>query len=194
MKKIIYIFPLLLSMMFAHALAQNTSYKLAKNSQIIVEGTSTVHDWAVEINDIQSNLAANINENDISFMNTSLDIKVDDMKSGKGRMDRLMHDALKKDKHPIITFRLDPAQTKTNGANGNLMVAATGTMKIAGIERVISVDLEGKKNGNNEIEFTGATELQMSDYEVDPPTAMLGTIRSGNDITVRFDLKYSPVN
>lgn len=189
MKRLISLLSILAGLMLNTALSQSTSYTINGNSQITVAGTSTVHDWIVEINKIQSDLALVSRGNKIAISNTSIEIRVDDMKSGKSRMDRLMHDALKKDKHPEISFRLDPAQTVIDES---MNVKAVGSIKIAGVERPVSVDLEGKKIGSNEIHFTGSKSLKMSDYDVDPPTAMLGTIRAGNEITLNFDLYYSP--
>ncbi|MEX0929569.1 MAG: YceI family protein [Balneolales bacterium] len=194
MKRIFSFFTVITVLTLSTALAQNTSYKIAAGSQVIIEGTSTVHDWSVEIDKLQSGLVVSSGEDAYSILNTTIDIKVDDLKSGKGRMDRLMHSALKKDAHPAITFRLDPARTTLTGSNGTMTVTVTGSVNIAGVERMISLNLDGKRNADQTVQFTGYKDLKMSDFKVDPPTAMLGTIRSGNDITIRFDLRYSPVN
>ncbi|MEX0685826.1 MAG: YceI family protein [Balneolales bacterium] len=176
------------------AVGQSTSYTIADGSQIIVEGTSTVHDWTAEVKEIESNVEFDSGENEFSISDASIVFKVEDMESGKRRMNRLMHSALDEGDHPIITFRLNPNETSTNVSSEGIAVTAAGTVNIAGVEQDIMVDLEGQLLPNNEVRFSGSKELTMSDFEVDPPTAMLGTIRTADDIIVHFDLLYAPTD
>jgi hypothetical protein len=37
---------------------------------------------------------------------------------------------------------------------------------------------------------TGVKKMKMTDYNVKPPTALLGTIKTGNDITISYNLKF----
>ena len=40
------------------------------------------------------------------------------------------------------------------------------------------------------INIKGEKTLKMSDFDVKPPTALLGTLKTGNDITIKFNLNY----
>jgi len=44
---------------------------------------------------------------------------------------------------------------------------------------------------NGEIQFTGSQELLMTDFGIDPPTAVFGTIRSKDEIRIEFDVTLS---
>ena len=39
----------------------------------------------------------------------------------------------------------------------------------------------------NKVTLTGATKLKMTDYKIDPPKALMGTITTGDEITIKFN-------
>ncbi len=45
-----------------------------------------------------------------------------------------------------------------------------------------------KPNADNTITVTGTQKISMKDFAIDPPTFMLGTIKTGNDITLSFTI------
>jgi hypothetical protein len=48
-------------------------------------------------------------------------------------------------------------------------------------------------DGWTTIRTTGRLALKMTDFGVDPPTALLGTLRTGDEVTVYFDVTVSPL-
>ena len=51
------------------------------------------------------------------------------------------------------------------------------------------VDVSGTANvSGNKITIEGEHSLNMRDYDIDPPTAMLGTIKVGEIITIKYTL------
>jgi hypothetical protein len=43
-------------------------------------------------------------------------------------------------------------------------------------------------NADKSISYNGAYKIKMTDYNVEPPTIMLGAIKTGEFVTVKFDL------
>ena len=43
---------------------------------------------------------------------------------------------------------------------------------------------------SNIIVFRGELTLKMSDYEISPPTALMGTIKTGDEVTIRFSIPF----
>ena len=39
-------------------------------------------------------------------------------------------------------------------------------------------------------EFTGSIKIVMSDYGIEPPVAMFGTLKTGDEVTIDFELKF----
>jgi hypothetical protein len=61
-------------------------------------------------------------------------------------------------------------------------------LTIAGTERLVSLTVQGQQRANGAYQATGSLPLLMSDFGIDPPTAMLGLIKAHDEITVRFKL------
>ncbi len=169
---------------------------------MIIEGTSTIHDWECDVEDIQADVTfdesvmeADAKQNPVT--NLSLTIPVNSIESGKGGMNKKIYGALKDDKHPNITFELKNAEIEqsstqaTNGQEPSFQLMATGMLTIAGTTNEVSFPVKTYVQDGNTYKFTGNYELNMKDYKVDPPSAVFGTIKSGEKVTISFEVYFS---
>lgn len=144
-------------------------------AEMKVSGTSTLHDWEVDANDAELTVTMNA-ENDISSISgVNFSVLVDNLESGKSIMNSKMHKALSKGKKSTITFQGDVSWTETGkgSVSGNLTIKgetrpATFSVKI----------IDGK--------VVGSYTLNMTDFNVDPPTAMMGAVVTGEEVTISF--------
>lgn len=179
--------------------AQKTSMdsKILEKSTITIDGTSNVHDWTSEVKQINSNIIFNAEamkaDNPFSpVQSLTLTIPVDKIDSGKGGMNRRMHGALKKDDHPNIRFELVSSEVKNGNASDNKFeLSVTGDLTIAGVTNKVTIPVTAVQDAGNTYKFSGSYEINMKDYNMDPPTAMLGAVRSGEMVTVNFDIYVS---
>lgn len=100
-------------------------------------------------------------------------------------MNKKVREALGVNKATNMTFVLTSATT-TPAANGAFKADLKGSLKMAGVTKPINVIASGKSLTNNQIQFEGSIDIVMSDYGIDPPTALLGTLHTGDKVTVRF--------
>jgi hypothetical protein len=101
--------------------------------------------------------------------------------SPKDGLDKNMHKALKVQEHPDITFRLLRFEA---GAVGT--VKAIGTLRIAGVEREIALDLKTQRKDST-LTVTGEIPILMTDYGIVPPKAMLGMLKTDPKVTVGIE-------
>ncbi len=173
------------------AQAQQT-YQI-KSHSLVVSGTSNLHDWTANVEKVNGNFKIKVDDSKIVAV-SALDVKVDatSLKGSKGGiMNSKIIDALNAKKNPSITF-------KSSGGNlieksGTYKVTANGILTIAGKSQNISIDALGKVLPNGDLEFTGTKKLKMTDYNIDPPTAMLGTMTTGDEITLTFKIVLKTV-
>jgi len=173
------------------AKAQQT-YQL-KSHSIVISGTSNLHDWTANAEKANGTFKVKVDNSKIVTVN-AFDLKVDatSLKGSKGGiMNSKIIDALDAKKNPSIIF-------KSGGGNlieksGTYKVTANGILTIAGKSQNISVDALGKVLPNGDLEFTGTKKLKMTDYNIDPPTAMLGTMTTGDEITLTFKIVLKTV-
>lgn len=157
-----------------------------------VEGTSTLHDWRVESEEIEGRihvppelLSGEAPAADVAAaVSARASIPAGSLESGKDKMDSLMHRALEAEEHPRITYRLESIEL-LGRAGGALRFATTGQLTIAGRTRPLTMDvLATVTEGRLVVEAT--TELRMTDFGIEPPTALLGTVRTGDEVRVGF--------
>lgn len=156
-----------------------------------VVGTSTLHDWTMASNKATSTVMI---KNEASRINSidklNLKLKSESLKSGKSKMDEIAYEAMKSDEHPWIIFEMTEVQSIEQ--NGELSkIVTTGNLSIAG--KTKKIKLSGLAKVGDQITISGSKDIKMTDYDIEPPTAMFGTIKTGNDLTINYSITLKPI-
>jgi hypothetical protein len=124
----------------------------------------------------------------------TVQVPVDAIECGKSRMNRNLREALKANSYPKIIFTMSTAtfEALPDSAGAWFRVDAAGELIIAGTRQNVTLDVRGERLGDGRLRFTGETPLKMSTYEVDAPSFMLGTVKTGDEVTVTFDVVAAP--
>jgi polyisoprenoid-binding protein YceI len=162
--------------------------------KVTIAGTSNIHEYTASTTNVrvtQAQLGAAL---DGHFCDNALkpgavdafeiSIAAAMLKSPKGEaLDKNMRKALKTDEFPEITFRLAKLDTagRTSGT-----AKAIGTLKIAGVEREVAMDIMTKAEGDK-LFVQGRLDLVMTDYGIKPPVAMMGMLKTDPKVTVTFE-------
>lgn len=160
-----------------------------RNSKITIAGTSSLHDWESDVTIVRASGAIVVESNVLKSINSLyVEIPVTGIKSSKGSiMDDKTHTALKHKKFPNITYQL----TTVNGfsRSGNTYeIKASGNLTIAGSTKPVDMTVKGTVGSDGSIRFEGSKPLKMTDFGIAPPTALLGTLKTGDDITISFSV------
>ncbi len=165
--------------------AQATYDLSVDKTAIRVTGTSNVHDWEMDVEHPSGRAVFNMNSTSPSGIeNLYLTIRSDRIVSGKSIMDQKTRNALLADEFSEISFRLDEVTEFTAG-EGKLSGNVKGTLFVAGRIQVISLPFSGTYRGDL-IEISGNKSLNMSDFDVKPPIAMLGALKTGDTVGIIF--------
>ena len=169
---------------------QTTNYASTAQSRIWVDGTSTIHDWTCEVANVTADIAA---EDGFSSLSKAvITVKSDALECKNGTMNKKALSALNVKKHPTIRFAATSNDVTTAG--NDIKIQTTGKLELAGTTKPVTATVTGKTQADGSIRFTGTLPIKMSDYGIDPPTAMLGTMKTGDDVKVRFDIVVQPSN
>lgn len=98
-------------------------------------------------------------------------------------MDSRMHSAFDSKKNPEISFKSTEVTLNDDLKGG----VAKGQLTMAGSTRTVEIPFTIESVGNN-WKFVGLSGLKMTNFDMSPPTAVMGTIRAGDDVTVRFEV------
>lgn len=188
MKRIILLILITSSVLAAGA--QSKYYLDNSKSSLIIEGTSSVHDWEMEANDLKSDMMVRFNGQKIEeITDASFSSPADQVLSDNSIMNSKTHKALKADDYSVIHFNMRSVSgLNVNGSNISGQVI--GIVKIAGVSKTIRVSFNGKVNGDRSISIQGTVPLKMTDFKIDPPTAMLGALKTGDNIKINYNFLY----
>lgn len=163
-----------------------------KTFSMTIYGTTNVHNFESKVTQATGELVMANSKQVKSF---AVEIPVKGIKSKEKLMDTKTYEAFNADKNPKITFKSTDLNSLT--VNGNdLNVSITGNMTLAGVTRKVTLIATGKILKPGVYEFNGSIPLKMTDYKMSPPTAMLGMMKVGDAITLKYDVTFEglPVN
>jgi len=169
---------------------------LAPASKMWIEGTSNVHDWKVEANNIDAQIeldAAGLAAAPAKMVKkVTITIPVKSLKSEHDKMDDNIRKALKADKYAEIVYTLTSVESVSAETKDGFTLKTAGTLNIAGVENAVSSEIVAIRLADGTIKATGSVPVKMTAFQVKPPTAMFGTIKCGDEVKVKFDFVVGP--
>ena len=160
------------------------------SSSMTIFGTTNVHDFQSKVGQISGELVINASK---QVQSLSVDVPVKGIKSNEKAMDNKTYEAFKSDKNPNISFRL--IEVGSLQINDNEMEGiVSGNLTMAGVTRKVSFKAIGKSNKAGMFQVKGALPLKMTDFKMTPPTALMGMMKVGDAITLKFDVTIATPN
>lgn len=165
-----------------------TNYVLSASPLFKVEGGSSLHDWEM-ISETGKGEAVFILENGKfkTVKNLSVSFVAETLKSGTKGLDSNAYKALKTDKNKEVRFVLKELTGQGTG------LTAKGDLTIAGVTKPISFQVKMSELGNK-MTFEGSLETRLTNFSVTPPTALLGTVKTHDEIKLSFKSTFQPTS
>lgn len=169
-----------------------TNYQ-SNAAQTTIKGTSTLHDWDMTSSKGQTKATFVLNGNQVTGISAlSFTVQAESLKSDKSGLDKNAYKALNTGKHANITFTMTSGTVTATG-NNTFQVKATGNLNIAGTSKPTTITATCQLNpADKSITTKGSTTFKMTEYKVTPPTVMLGTIKTGDEVTIDYQVKLTP--
>src|SRR5690625_5069016 len=203
----------------AEAAGAQTTITPEPESRFWIEGTSNVNSFSCIAEAFQGGMVIEPElpeempekiEGDVIL---ELKIPVLGFECGKRRMNRDINRALKSDSHPFIHFEYHNVRVADRrqqeiadgreqeitdgreqeesfeGRGSNWLLEVEGVLTVAGTSRTITFNAEGAVLDEKRVRVRGHKEILMTDYNIEPPTALLGVVRAQDELTVYFDIQ-----
>ncbi|MDR6764305.1 polyisoprenoid-binding protein YceI [Flavobacterium sp. 2755] len=169
--------------------AQRTYTVAAAKSTFEVAGTSTVHDWTMRSTEGTGIANLTVKDSKLTAINSlTITLSAESLKSSKTSMDQVAYEALDTETHKTIEYALKSAE-KINESTWIL----TGTYTIAGISKEYKTQIKITADNETFI-LQGSNQITFGDFEMTPPKAALGVVKTGKDLTVIFNIMLSQIN
>lgn len=193
---------LTISMLFAAtatagAQVTSTRLRIEPGSELTISGTSNVHDFQCKTNkfnayiDVDPGYTKDLTKVPRPIVSVNVVIAVKSLSCGNKKMDENMYSTLKADKNQIIRYTLSGYDI-LNGTATGFAAKTTGTLTILGKEKAVAMKIDASRLNDGKATAHGEESLLMSDFGIKPPSFMFGTMKVGDEIKVRFDLKVGP--
>jgi polyisoprenoid-binding protein YceI len=182
--KVIVVSLLLGGMITANA---QTPY-LLKSSKMTVSGTSSVNDWEENVTMVAWAGQVNVANKEVKdIKNVVIKIPVTSIKSTQGEiMETKTWEAFNYKTHEYITYKL-------SGMSIDKGVAITnGTLTMNGVTKKVSLKINATVSDSGDVQFTGSHTILMKDFGMTAPAAVMGSIKVGEAVTVKYDLVVIP--
>lgn len=177
--------------------AQDVTLNIQGVPQITIDGDSNVRSWDADVKSVSAELVlTNIEDITLenltaeSFKSMTITMPVESIDSGSRSLTRNIKNYLKEDDHPNITFTLNRV-TDIQIENDSAIITAEGVINAAGKDHTVTMNVNASMNPDGSINFNGEQELLMTSFDIDPPTAVMGTVRARDEFKVIYNVNFN---
>ncbi len=148
--------------------------RLDPASELTVEGTSSLHAWHCKTDkinayvDVDPGYTKDLTKVARPIAAVKVNIVVKTLTCGNAQMDRNMYNTT------------------------SFAAKTTGTLAIAGQTKTIDMKIGAERLDDGKAVAQGEQTLLLTDFGIKPPSFMFGTLKVGNEIKVKFNLKAGP--
>ncbi len=158
--------------------------------QFTLSGTSTVRAWSCPAQGIMTVTPGRASEPAPGFptgvQTVAITVPVKAIECEEEDMREHLREALNEPTHPEIVYQLEQ-YTLT----GNNTAQTTGTITIAGVTRPIQFDVRLTPSSQG-MRSVGETTIDMTEFNITPPSLWLGMLNVGKIVRVRFEAVLPP--
>ena len=131
----------LATILFFAPISWSQTYKINNSaSNLKVEGTSNIHDWHLEAEEMQGDLNVQLEEGQlVKIEQLNFAVVAEGLKSGKGGMDKNTYKALNTDDHKRIIYQLQKVNNIDCTSSSSCKVTTTGYLTIAGTKKAVDM-------------------------------------------------------
>ena len=190
----------LLAFLAATARAQSVAeLNVGEDSRVWIEGTTNLAGWSCSATAVDATIAVEVAfKEDPDFprylRRVQVSVPVKALKCGHAQMEKSLRRALKADDAAGAAYITASFEAVRDGhdTTNTLTVSTLGSLAIAGRENSVKMDVGTTRLPDGTIEARGSVPILMSDFDIEPPTALFGAVRAGIRVTVKFAMRLGP--
>lgn len=171
--------------------AKAIEIKILPSSSLSILGTTNVNKFSClycdELFTYSRNVRFDKEENTFYFDQATLKLNSTTFDCGIRQMNKDFQELLNAEKYPHLTLKLQEAKLMPGARpdEGRLMVACM--LNLSGIERLISFPVSYSRE-DQVLNCTGEAVIYLPNFNIEPPTKMMGLVKVEEKISVHFDL------
>ncbi len=167
--------------------------ELSSESSFRITGTSNINQFECEIkqgfHESQMAIWSSIEGNKISFKNTKVSINVNQIECANSHITNDLREALKEEEYPTISLEL----LSITGRLTKEQDVAKTLIIIAGKSNIYYLKYSVKFLDEKSFQIKLNANLQLQDFDITPPTALMGLIKVNDTITIDLNFVISVI-
>lgn len=174
--------------------AQVSAQSVHATGTLVVEGGSTLRSWDCGTDDLRFEIRASESGFSMDALGDAvgslvLRVPTAALECGNDRKNSHMWEAMGTEDHPWIIFRME-RYTAEHGGQGVELVLS-GTLEMLSEVRDVEISLTALVT-DEEVRVKGTHVLDMTEWGVQPPRQMLGTLRVRDEVEVHIEVTLRP--
>lgn len=186
----------LLALVASGAAGAQGTFTVRPESRVILLGRSNINSWSCATSTFDATIAVDSSarhDTDPALarrtIRLTVRVPVRSLNCGRKRMNEDMYRALKADEFPDINYVLDTyVVDSARAASDSVTVRSVGELTVAGTTKMIEFRVRAARDTGGGLRGQAIGHLLMTGFGIKPPTALLGTIRVKNGLTVRVEI------
>jgi polyisoprenoid-binding protein YceI len=177
--------------------ALSAALRVQPESKLWVEGTSTVRSFSCDakqftaaIQTASAEPVAAVVAGEKAVSTLTVEIPAASLDCRNGQMNDHMLKALNATRAPVIRYQLTSYDLVKG--SGGVAVKLHGKLEMGGTERPIVMEAQATQGPNGTLKVTGAQPILLSEFGLKPPSLMMGTMKVGDRVVVKYDLALKP--
>lgn len=169
--------------------------KLQPRSQLFVEGKSTVRDFTCQAKELESRIdladeleAVTVEQIASKVKDVKLTIPAKALDCSNDTMNEHMQKALDASAYQNISVEIRKYELGAVGEGGIAPLKLYADITMKGQTRPVTINAVAKPSSDGTVHVEGRYSLRMTDWGVQPPTLMLGTMKVRESVVIRFEV------
>jgi polyisoprenoid-binding protein YceI len=178
---------------WAGVAAAQPAVELQPGAQLAIDGTSTVRSFTCKAGVVKARLTPGEAGGSLvpeqlatALREVRLEVAAGQLDCANETMNEHMLKALKAPENPTILFQMSGYEAGA-GKDGLVPLHIRGALSMAGASRPIELEARATPTPEGGLRVRGQYALRMTDWGVRPPTLMLGAMKVGDSVVIRFD-------
>ena len=165
------------------------------SSKLVIHGKTNVNTFDCELTQQFDHETLQVtSENSdfrIDFDGLALRYGIDKFDCGNEMMNKDFRSILKSDDHPFLFLKINEILIREEtSVMEKLDVRSFITISLGGVERTKMIEDGTVMNqADNVVTLTGSQKLQMTDFNIDPPTKFMGLVTVKDELYVSFEIR-----
>ena len=170
-------------------------YAFSSQSQLIVNGETNVNTFACtntqRLPSYEAIVCGNSTTGFIEFLQASLRIPVVEMDCGGKGINSDFREMMDADHYPGIILELWELQQTGSKSTYSSQYLASTSITLKNTKRAVKIPVRISKLGNGKFRVEGKVTLDLSDFDIKPPSPLMGLIKVSDKIEIQFELDLS---